>query len=41
MNKIKTRLFRDGDSWYRVLPDGKVCIAEDITIKMRQLKGQL
>lgn len=40
MEKAKNpsvRLFRDGDTWYRVI-NGEVVVAEDITKKMQQLK---
>ena len=35
--KPGTRLFRDGNTWYRVI-DGKAVIAKDITEKMKELK---
>lgn len=34
---MATRLFRNGDTWYRVI-DGKPVKADDITKRMEELK---
>jgi len=36
---MSTRLFRNGNTWYRVI-DGRVVKADDITKRMEELKKE-